>query len=168
MQLIWSQVVTHIIGFLIAVFILRKYAWGPLLRMLEERRQKIEGEFKAIDEGKREAGALKAEYEGQLRTIEVQARARIQEGAQEGQRLKTEIEAEGRDEARELLARARDEIERERDKAHVTLRNDMVEMVIGATEKLLRERLDDQKHRQLITEFIASLDQVHPRGGEAR
>ena len=73
------QVITQILGFLIMVWVLRKYAWGPLLGMLEARRQKIAGEFQAADRLKAEAVELKNRYELELRSIEGHARQRLQE-----------------------------------------------------------------------------------------
>jgi F-type H+-transporting ATPase subunit b len=168
MQLIWSQIVTHIIGFLIAVWILRKFAWGPILRLLEERRQKIQGEFDRIGEEQKRNAALRAEYEAQLRGIEAQARVRIQEAVQEGQKVAGSIREQAREEAHQQIARAREEVGRERDKAQVALRNDMVDMVLRATERLLHERLDEERHRRLVSEFIASLDQVEAAQGSVR
>ena len=49
------QVLTQILGFLLMVWILRRYAWGPLIGMLEARREKIAGDFKAADRAKAEA-----------------------------------------------------------------------------------------------------------------
>jgi F-type H+-transporting ATPase subunit b len=167
MQLIWSQIVTHIIGFVIAVLILKRFAWGPILKLLEERREKIRGEFDRIEAEKRAAAALKAEYEGQLRTIEAQARTRLQEAVQEGQKVAAEIREQARRDAHAQLDRAREEAERERDKASVGLRDEMADMVVRATERLIKERLDDQKHRQLVTDFIASIDTVDSGAGSA-
>jgi F-type H+-transporting ATPase subunit b len=167
MELIRSQIVTTIIGFVLAVLILRRYAWGPILRLLEERREKIQGEFDRIEVEKQAAAALKAEYEAQLRTIEVQARARLQEAVQEGQKVAAEIKEQARQDAHAQLVRAREEIERERDKAQVTLRNDVVNMVVRASENLISERLDDPLHRKLVADFIASLDTLEAKGGTA-
>lgn len=160
MQLIWSQIVTHIIAFIITVLVLRRFAWGPILRLLEERRDRIIGEFDRIEVEKKGAAALKAEYEAQLRGIEAQARVRIQEAVQEGQRVGAEIREQARRDAHEQIVRVREEVARERDKAQVALRDDMVDLVIRATEVLIRERLNDEKHRRLVSEFIADLETV--------
>lgn len=164
MELIWSQVVTQILGFLIALLILKKYAWGPVLNLLEERRQKIQAEFDRIEVTKREVAALKVEIEGQLRNMEAQARVRIQEAVQEGQRVATEITDKARGEARDLVERAKEEIGRDRDKARVELRNEMVQMVVTATERIVSERLDDAKHKEKIASFIDSLAGVGKSG----
>jgi F-type H+-transporting ATPase subunit b len=167
----WAQqipiVVTHIIGFVIAVLILRRFAWGPILRLLDERREKIQGEFDRIDSTKREVAGLREQYEAQLREIEVQRRAKIQEGVAEGRRVGAEIQEQARQEAHGVMARSREETDRERDKAQVGLRNDMVEMVLKATEQLLREKLDPEKHRRLVNDYLAGLESAG-RGGEGR
>src|SRR5437867_13201132 len=80
------QVITQILGFLLMVWILRRYAWGPVVGMLEARREKIAGELKEADRLKGEALGLKARYESELKGIEVQARQRMQEAGAEGQR----------------------------------------------------------------------------------
>jgi F-type H+-transporting ATPase subunit b len=165
MQLMWGQIITNIIGFVIAVLILKRFAWGPILALLEERRSRIQGDFDRIEAEKGIAASLKTEYEAQLRGIEAQARARLQEAVAEGQKVGAEIREQSRQEARRQMERTREEVERERDMAQVSLRNDMVEMVIRATEELIRERLDDTRHRRLIAEFIGSLDKVGPEEG---
>ncbi len=167
----WVQqipiVVTHIIGFVIAVLILKRFAWGPILQLLEERREKIRGEFDRIDAVKREVAGLREQYEAQLRDIELQRRAKIQEGVVEGRRVGAEIQELARTEAHGILVRSREETAAERDRAQVALRNDMVDMVIKATERLLKERLDTEEHRRLVREYLADLESVGTTG-EAR
>ena len=52
MNLEWQQILTHLLGFAIAVWLLKRYAWGPLLSIMEERRNKIVDEFKHIEDEK--------------------------------------------------------------------------------------------------------------------
>ena len=66
---------TQILGFLIMLWVLRRYAWGPVTGMLETRRARIAGEFEKAKQGLAEADALKAKYEQDLRTIEAQGRS---------------------------------------------------------------------------------------------
>jgi F-type H+-transporting ATPase subunit b len=165
MQIIWSQILTNIVGFIIAVLILKRFAWGPILRVLEERRAKIQGEFDRIEAERAVAASLKTEYEAQLRGIEAQARARLQEAVQEGQKVGAEVKEQAREDARQQMERAREEIARERDKAQVALRDEIVEMVIRASETLIHERLDEPRQRRLINEFLTSLEGAQARGG---
>ncbi|MDM7915736.1 MAG: F0F1 ATP synthase subunit B [Candidatus Eisenbacteria bacterium] len=150
----WSEVATHAVAFAFAVAVLRRYAWKPILGLLEERRAKIVSDFDAIEKGKTANAQIRAEYERELKTIDQQARAKIQEAVGEGQRVAGEIREHARQESRELMQRAKEEIEIEKDKAEVALKEDMVRMSLTAAEKLLRSKLDDATHRRLISDAI--------------
>jgi F-type H+-transporting ATPase subunit b len=148
------QVVTQILGFLLMVWLLRRYAWGPLLAFLEARRQKIAGEFQAAERLKAEAGELKTRYEQELRTIDAQARQRLQEAVAEGQKVAAEIKVQAQQDAVERIERAQEEIEREREKAKELLKESMVMLSMRTAEKILRQKLDDSTQRKLVGEFI--------------
>ena len=62
MNLVWQQVLTQIIGFLIVLWVLKRFAWKPILALLEERRQKIKNEFDEAARRKGEANQLLASY----------------------------------------------------------------------------------------------------------
>ena len=149
-----GQIVTQIIGFLIAVFLLKKFAWKPLLSILEQRRSKIKSEFDNIDKEKQKVADLLSDYQTKLKEIDSLARVKIQEAAREGQKLANEIKENARKESKEILTKAREEIQRDVDKAKVQLKNDLVNMTMRVAEKLIRERLDEEKDRKLIAEFI--------------
>ena len=148
------QVATQILGFLLLLWGLRKWAWGPVLAMLETRRQKIAGAFEDADRRKAEALELKARYEQDLRGIEAQARQRIQQAVTEGQKVAAEIKAQAHVEAQQRVARAEGEIEREREKAKELLKEHIISLAVRSAEKILRENLDDQAQRKLASEFI--------------
>ena len=148
------QVVTQILGFLLMVWILRRYAWGPLIGMLEARREKIAGEFKEADRLKGEAVQLKARYEADLKGIEAQARQRITEAVAEGQRVAGEIRLQAQKEAAARLENAADEIMREREKAKEVLKGQIIDLSLRTAEKILRQKLDDPAQRRLAGEFI--------------
>ena len=149
-----KQVITQILGFLILVWVLRQFAWGPLLGMLEARRQKIAGEFQEADRLKTEAQELRVRYEQELRTIEAQARHRIQEAMAEGQKVAAEIRSQAQGEAAARVQRAEDEIAREREKAKEILKEQIISLSLRSAEKILRQKLDDTSQRRLAGEFI--------------
>ena len=148
------QVVTQILGFLLMVWILRRYAWGPVIGMLEARREKIAGEFKEADRLKGEALGLKARYETDLKGIEAQARQRMQEAVAEGQKVAAEIKTQAQKDAAVRLERAADEISREQEKAKELLKRQVIGLSIRTAEKILRQKLDDPAQRKLAGEFI--------------
>ena len=154
MDVQWQQLLTHALGFLIVLWILKKYAWGPLLSMMEERRNKIAGEFQQIEDEKVNVAKLTSQYEGKLKDIDAERRAKLVEAVDEGKKISEEIKAAARDDAKQIGVKAKDELERDVAKARVQLKDDMIAMTLAAAEKLIDERLDDAKHRQLIGDFI--------------
>jgi F-type H+-transporting ATPase subunit b len=156
----WREVATHAVAFTAAVLVLRRYAWKPILNLLDERRERIANEFGTIDREKSANVKLKVEYEAQLKTIDAQARAKIQEAVGEGRKVAGEIHEHAREEAHELMARAREEIDIEKDKAEVALKEDMVAMAMAAAEKVIRMKLDETVHRKLVSEAIDELTKM--------
>jgi F-type H+-transporting ATPase subunit b len=156
----YSQVLTHLVGFLIAFFILKKFAWGPVLQMLDDRRQKISDEFADIETQKQQTEALLREYDERLRKIEDEARARINEAVAEGQKVAAEIKADAQENARRTTERAKSELDRDIARARAQLKQDMVTMTLGATERLLHEKFDESANRKMIERFLSEAETV--------
>jgi len=85
---------------------------------------------------------------------EAQARQRIQQAVTEGQQVAAEIKVQAQADAQERLARAEDEIHREREKAKELLKQHIVGLAVRTAEKILRQNLDDKAQRKLASEFI--------------
>jgi F-type H+-transporting ATPase subunit b len=160
MKLIWQEILTHIFGFLIILILLRIFAWKPILKLLDERKKRIASELDNIEKAKQEMAKLREEYEVKLKEIDLEARKRIQEAIAEGQKMAAGLQVEAREEAKKVLDRAKENIELEVAKAKVELRDDIVNMAILATEKIINERLDDAKHKELIVEFIEGVEKL--------
>jgi F-type H+-transporting ATPase subunit b len=160
MELQWKALLTQVVGFLIVLWLLRKYAWGKLLAFTEKRRETIANEFAGIDKAKADTDALRRRYEDELAGIETARRARIQEAAHEASEIATQIREDARRESVDLRVKANQDISMEMEKANAAFRDHMVNSVIAATDKLIRVRLDDAQHRKLINEF---LDEVAAR-----
>jgi len=156
----WPMLLTHAVGFLIARWILKRFAWKPITNILEERRQKIQADFDEAAAERAKAGELLAQYDSRLRQVEAEGRVKIQEAVREGQKVASEIKENARQEARNLIERARAELERDVAKARVQLKEDMVQMTIAAAEKLIVEKLDEKKHRQLIADFLDKVEKA--------
>ena len=154
------QLLTQILGFLVTLFILSRVAWGPLMKALEDRRQKIASDFAAAEKARSEMEKLKAEFETRIKEIEGTARARIADAAKEGEKLSTQIVEEGRARAKEQLEKALSDIQREKDKALVEMRAQVVGSVITATERVIHQKLDEAGHRKLIEQFLSEVEGV--------
>ncbi|MGD8412624.1 MAG: F0F1 ATP synthase subunit B [Candidatus Latescibacterota bacterium] len=157
MHLEWSVIITQAVGFIVVLLILKKFAWGKLLGFIDQRREKIESEFSSIERGREEVDSLKGDLEQQLANIEETRRQKIQEAAQEAGKLAGEIKDEARQDVMSLRAKAEQDIQMELNKANVQLRDQMVDAVITTTEKLIKERLDSEQQRKLISDFLADV-----------
>jgi F-type H+-transporting ATPase subunit b len=154
------QLITQILGFLVTLFILSRVAWGPLMKALEDRRQRIASEFAAAEKARSEMEKLKAEFEQRIKEIEGTARARIADAAREGEKLSTQIVEDGRARAKEQLEKALSDIQREKDKALAEMRSQVVSSVIVATERVIHQKLDEAGHRKLIEQFLSEVEGV--------
>lgn len=152
-----ALLLTNIVAFLIFFWVLRKYAWGPLLAMLDTRREKISSDFAAAEKELKDAEALRASFDAKIAEIKSLEREKMQEAVKQGEAIAGELEASARDKAGQFLEKAESELEREVRTARLELRKKTVDMAIAAAEKIIQERLDDQKHRQLVEEFITRL-----------
>lgn len=153
----WPQLITTVIGFLILLWIMKKFAWGPILDLLDQRRDKIEADYKAAERELGSAEELKADFETKLSEIKVIERERVQEAVKKGETLADGIVTKARAEVDDSKAKGMQDLEIESRKAQKQLRDDVVTLAIGAAEKLIGERLDDDKHRQLIQQYIDEL-----------
>jgi F-type H+-transporting ATPase subunit b len=160
MELDPQLILTHMVGFIITVLILKKFAWKPILNILEERRQKIQSEFDKIDSDKTEVAEIKADYEAKLKDIDNLSRQKLTEAVNEGQKIAAEIKEQGREEAKGIITRAKAELERDVQKARAALKEDMVSMTVAAAEKIISAKMDEAENRRLISEFIDSVEKA--------
>lgn len=147
-------VLTQIFGFLLMVWIMRRFAWGPIIALLDERKNAIAGEFDKAKALQTQAEEKKAHFEQEMRSIDAHARQKLNEAVSEGQKIAAEIKSQAQQEAQSRLQRAEDEIDREREKAKETLKEQVIHMSMRTAEKILRQKLDDPAQRKLIGEFV--------------
>lgn len=136
------------------LFLLGKYAWGPILAAVEAREKGIQDALDEAASRQEEAAKLLEEHRAQLADARRQASELIAEGRAAGDRVRRDIEEKARTEAQGMVDRARHEIERERDAALDMLRKESVELALAAASHLVRENLDQEKDRQLVERFL--------------
>lgn len=150
---IWTIVV-----FLVVLFVLSKYAWGPILGALDAREQGIRSSIDGATAMRAEAQQLLDEHRRQLADARRESQDIVAEGRAAAERLSREIQDKARAEGDRIVERARAEIERERDQALAQIREEAVELALSAASRLLRERLTEDRDRELVRGFLAELD----------
>ena len=157
---IMKLLITNVIAFLILLFILRKFAWGPILGMLDARKDKIRADYEAAQSKVDEAETLRTDFEDKLASIQSTERERVQEAVKRGEDLAKTLEGEARAKASGILEKANADLDRDVSEARIALRKEVVDMAIQAAEMLVKEKLDDDKHRQLVEGFIQDLGDI--------
>lgn len=150
---------THLVAFLLFIWVIKIFAVGPVMRLLDDRRDKIAERFDQAAAIEKRANVLREEYEGHLRQIDEEARKKVQEEVARARRIAEEIVENSRGEAAQVLDKARANTEIQVDQARVQLKDEIVSMILAASERLLRERLDDRKNRDLVASFIDDMRQ---------
>lgn len=159
MELInWGQVITQILGFLGTLWILRRFAWAPMLQVLEARREKIAADFAAAEQAREDMEKLKTDYEAQIRNIDATARQKIADAARDAEKLTATLTDQARVDVKALRDKALADIEREKSAAMVAVRDTVSVAMVSATEKFLRQRLDEAGQRKLIDGFIQEME----------
>lgn len=149
------QLIAQVVNFFVLLFILRAVAYKPILKMLDERKQKIAEGLNAAEIARAEAASAQANIQAQLDM----ARREGQEIVANAQNIATRIQTDAREQSakdREAsLERARVEIQQERDRAIADLRGEFADITVRAAEKVINQSLDRQAHQRVIDETLA-------------
>ena len=143
-----------LVMFGIVLWILKKFAWQPILNALKNREQSIQEALTSAETAKKEMIKLKADNE----LIMAEARAEKDKIVQEAKQLKDKMISEAKneavDEAKKILQSARRDIENEKIAAINDLRNQVIEISIEIAEKILREKLADTKEQKSMIDRL--------------
>ncbi len=153
-----AQVITTVITFVAVLWVLKKFALGPILELLEERKNTVSGEFRELDRKISEADTRLKDYEEKLRHIDEEARERQNKAVDEGRRMAAELIEKARAESEDITEKARQSLQHELDAARIELRRETVELALAATGKLLDATMDDEQQRRLVDSFIGDLE----------
>jgi F-type H+-transporting ATPase subunit b len=145
------------ITFLLLVVVLSKFAWGPIVKMLDERARTIRDAIEQAKKERAEAERMLAEQTASLQAAQREAAALAQRSKQDVEALRADLTAKARKEADELVASARTQIQAEKAKALAELKGQVVDLAIEAARRLIESSLDEKSQRALVEEYIAKL-----------
>ena len=149
-----GTLIAQLLIFLVMLGVLYRFAWGPLLKILNERRERIQQGVEATERAKRELEEAERERQAKLEGARREAQAILDRIAKQGEDLRKELETKAREQADALIARARAEIGQEREKAVQDLRSQVADLAVMAAGRIIGESLDAKKHRELIERTI--------------
>lgn len=141
----------------VLLFVLRKWAWGPILGALNAREERIQQALDSAAQERDEAARLLQEHHDLLAGSRDEAQKILAEGRKASERLRAELLDEARKQRDQIVERARDDIERERDAALDVLRREAVDLSISAAGRVLEREVDSAENRRLVEEYLAGL-----------
>lgn len=144
--------------FLILFPIIRGFFITPLAEAINARTSELEGTFAQAEELRTEMSSMRNEYEKRLAATEAQARETIQAQIKEAQTLRTTLVAEASAKADEMVRKAQEEIEHSKHKVITEVRLEVVNLTLGATERILGENVSNDTNKRLIQEFIDKVE----------
>ncbi|MBX7117115.1 MAG: F0F1 ATP synthase subunit B [Myxococcaceae bacterium] len=146
-----------LITFIIVAFVLKRVAWGPILTAVEEREKQIAGAIESAKHERAQAEKLLNEQKTAIAQARQEAAEEVRKNQAAMEKFREDMMAKSRKEAEDYKAEARRTIDEERRKASAELKGEAVNIAIAVAEKLMVEKLDDAKHRQLAEQFITDL-----------
>lgn len=152
----WTWVV-----FFALMYLLKKFAWPPLLKATVEREKRIQALLEEAEQRNKEANALLLEHEKLLADTRAKAHSIVAEAKAVAEKERALAMEKTRQEQEELLERARRDILAERDRAVVELRREAVDLSLAAASKLIGERLTSETDRKIVEQYLASVDTRH-------
>lgn len=151
----WKLLIAQIINFLVLLFVLWKFAYGPIVAMLERRQKKIEKGLKEADEAHKKFAEAEAKYGDILREARTEAKGIIEKARKQAERSKSEIAGAASAQAEKIVADAKAEIAREKENMISEIKSEIGGLVVTATEKIIGEKIDEKKDKELIKESLS-------------
>jgi F-type H+-transporting ATPase subunit b len=145
------------ITFLLLLIILGKYAWGPILHMLEQREKTIKDSLEGAEKAKAEATAAAAESKAALERSRAETAELVRKNQAEVAAAKAELMAAAKKESEELLSAARKTIAEEQRQAVSEVRTLAVDLALAAAGQLIQSQMDQGQQKKLVEEYLAKL-----------
>ena len=157
-----------LIAFGITYLVLRKLAYPRIAEALDKRRRAIAESIDAAERTRVEADKLLQEYRERLREAREQADDIVARARKASEKVADEAKVDAGKKREELMEQTRRDIEQETRRAIDEIRREVADLTVLATEKVTRKSLDDEDHRRLIEEALSEFDfEALPGGGSA-
>ena len=146
---VWSS-----ISFLVILFLLKKFAWRPILDALSAREQSIEEALNEADKARAEMANLTSENENLLKEARAERDQLLKEAKETRDRMISESKAQAKEEGEKIIAAAREAIRNEKNAAMAEMKSEVADMSIQIAEKLIKGHLGDQGNQKELVDTI--------------
>ena len=146
--------IAQLINFLILLGLLYMVAYKPILKMFDERSNRIKESMEQTESIKEQAAKAEEEAKKQIEAASKDGQGMVARAVKAGEEIRQKAQEDAKPEAEALISKARIEIQRERDEAIDELRKEVAELTVFAAEKVIEQKLDKEAHRQLIDKVL--------------
>jgi F-type H+-transporting ATPase subunit b len=147
----------QVINFLLLLYLLNRFLFKPVLKLLDEREQRIRKGLQDAESAAHDRELAKAEREAAMDEARKEAQAMIARATKIADDSRAEILAEAKEQAEKVTSRAREEITAEKDRAMAELRATVADLALEAAGKLVRAEMDTKTQRKLVEDFLAEV-----------
>lgn len=139
------------------LYILKKFAWGPLLNALDEREKNIQESLDSAEKAMKKAEEIAQRNDEAVKEAEIAAQRIRKQAKEEAEQIRAELIEKARSEAERVKDQTLSSIEQEKKKAMLELRDLVAELSIKAAKTILNAELDEKKNKKLVDDFIKDL-----------
>ena len=147
-------------SFLLLIFLVKKYAWGNITSVLDERAEKISSDIDGAEEARKKAEVLASKREAELAGSRTEAKTIIENAKETAEKSKADILAEAKLEAGRLKEKANQEIAQNKAEALQSVKGEVADLTISLAGKIISQNLDGHAHKELIDQYIDQLGEA--------
>lgn len=147
-------------SFLLLIFLVKKYAWGNISSILDERAEKISSDIDGAEEARKKAEELVNKREAELAGSRTEAKTIIENAKGTAEKSKADILAEAKLEAGRLKEKANQEIAQNKAEALQSVKGEVADLTVSLAGKIISQNLDSHAHKELIDQYIDQLGEA--------
>ena len=147
-------------SFLLLIFLVKKYAWGNITSILDQRAEKISSDIDGAEEARKKAEELASKREAELAGSRTEAKTIIENAKETAEKSKSDILAEAKLEAGRLKAKANQEIAQNKAEALQSVKGEVADLTVSLAGKIISQNLDGHAHKELIDQYIDQLGEA--------
>ena len=147
-------------SFLLLIFLVKKYAWGNLTNILDERAEKISSDIDGAEAARKKAEELASKREAELAGSRSEAKTIIENAKETAEKSRADILAEAKLEAGRLKEKANQEIAQNKAEALQSVKGEVADLTISLAGKIISQNLDGQADKELIDQYIDQLGEA--------
>ncbi len=147
-----------IITFMVLFFVLAKFAWKPLIKMLQEREEMIRDSLDDAEKAKTELEHLNEESEAIMTKARAEAQTILANGKAAAEKVKEDTISKAKEQAIKILEKTEKQIQIEKDKAIIDIKQEVVNLSLSVAKKLINKNLNDADNKSLIEETLKKVN----------